>query len=151
MRTAVFLAFHVEAGDRSKDFQPGTGIAPNFDLRRGGLERAERLVEQVSHGTWLRLLPCGAEVPNAEGVIHPHVEFQETRHVPLALQTVVPLQQQDVAPAGRSAVTLALAVPVGMRQCCPDARPKGGIVVGSRRTKAIRELGLFHVCPCKKA
>jgi len=151
MRTAVLLALEVEAGDRTENFEPGLSVAANLDLRRDRLERAKRFIEQVADGPRLGFFTRGAEIPDTEGVVHPQVEFQETGHAPCALLAIVSLQEEDVAAAGGAPVTLALAVLVGMRQRRPDARPEGGIVVGCRRTEAIRELGLFHHGLCRKA
>src|SRR6266498_57110 len=102
VRAAVFLAFEVEARDGAEDVEPGAGVSSDFDLSLDRSERVEGLIKEVAHHTGLRLIAGGADVADAEVVVHAHVALDEAGDLPFMSLSIVAFEDQDVASAGGS-------------------------------------------------
>jgi len=151
VRPAVLLAFEVEPGDIAEDVQPGGRVASDLDLRLHRSKRIEGLIEQVAHRTRLWHITSGTNVADRQIVIHAHVALDEASHLPIVGGAVIALEDQDVAAAGGTAVALASALVVGMRQCRanPFAQRRGVLLpCGS---DAVRQTSFFHGAPCRTA
>jgi hypothetical protein len=116
VRTAVLLAFEVEARDGLENFEPGISIAADLDLRLDRSERVERLIEQVAHDAGLWLISSRADVTDGQIIVHTHVALDETSHVPVLGGAIVALQNEDVAARRGAAVAFAAALMVGVRE-----------------------------------
>ena len=114
VRTAVFLAFEVEAWDGLENLEPGVSVAADFDLRLERSKRIERLIEQVAHDTGLWLIPSCADITDGQIIVHAHVALDETRDLPIVASAVVTLQDEDVAARRGAAVAFAAALVVGV-------------------------------------
>jgi hypothetical protein len=151
MRSAVLLAFEVEARNRAEDFLPIVGVATNLDLRLDGFERIESLIEQVAHDASLWLIASRTDITNGQVVVHAHMAFDKTRHLPVVCGAVVALEDEDVAAAGGTPITFAAALVIGMREGGADgiAQCRGVVRLGG--PNAIRQTSFFHGASCRTA
>jgi len=144
----VLLAFEVEARNAAEDFQPLCGVAADFDLRLDRPKCVERLVEEIAHDARLGCVAGGANVVDGEVVVDAEVAFDEASHLPGLSGAIVALEEEDVATAGGAAVTLAMALLIGMGQrrtdCSTESR--GVIRLGSPDT--VRQTLVFHAASC---
>jgi hypothetical protein len=149
--SAVLLAFEVEARNRAEDLLPVAGVATDLDLRLDGFERVECLIQQVAHDAGLRLIASRAHVTNRQVVVHAHVAFDETCHLPVVSSPIVALEDEDVAAAGGTPITFATAFVIGMGERCGDgiAQRRGVGCLG--RANAIRQTSFFHGASCRTA
>ena len=141
----------MEAWNAAEDLQPGSRVATDLDLGLDRTERVEGLLEQIAHNPRLGRIPGGADVVDRQIVVHAHVALDETRHIPLLVRAVEPLEDEDVAAAGRAAVGLPVALPIRMRQCDADGVAQSRGVSCFGRTDAVRETSFFHAAPCRTA
>jgi len=151
VRSAIFLAFEVETGNRAKDFQPGGRVAANLDLRLDGSERVESLIEQIAHDAGLRLVAGGADVADGEVVVDAHVALDEARHLPLVGGAVVTLENEDVAATCGATVRGATTLVIGVRERGADARAERGGIACLGRADAISQTSLFHAASPRTA
>jgi hypothetical protein len=151
VRAAVLLAFEVEARNRAEDLLPVAGVATDLDLRLDGFEGIECLIQQVAHDASLWLVTSRTHVTNRQIVVHAHVAFDETCHLPIVGSPVVALEDEDVAAAGSTPVTFASAFVIGMGERCGDgiAQRRGVGCLG--RANAIRQTSFFHGASCRTA
>jgi hypothetical protein len=151
MRSTVLLAFEVEARNRAEDLLPGAGVATDLDLRLDGFERVECLIQQIAHDAGLWLIAGRAHVSNRQVVVHAHVAFDETCHLPIVRGTVIAFENEDVASAGGTPITFAAAFVIGMGERGGDgiAQCRGVVCLG--RANAIRQTSFFHGASCRTA
>jgi hypothetical protein len=109
------------------------------------------LIEQIAHDTSLWSIPRGADIVDRKIVVHAHVALDEASHLPVMIGAVEPFEDEDVAAAGRTAIALAAALLIWMRQCGTDGitQRRGVSCLGG--TDAVRETSLFHAAPCRTA
>jgi len=144
VRAAVFLAFEVEARDGAEDVEPGAGVSSDFDLSLDRSERVEGLIKEVAHHTGLRLIAGGADVADAEVVVHAHVALDEAGDLPFMSLSIVAFEDQDVASAGGSGIALAAALVIGMGKGAADGVAEVSCIAGLSGANAVGETSLFH-------
>jgi hypothetical protein len=144
MRTTVFFAFAIEAGDCLKDLQPVGRVASNLDLRASGSKRIERLIEQVAHDTSLWLIADRTDVAYGQVVVHTHVALEEASDLPIVSCAVVVLEDEDVASARGALITLPAAMMIGMRQRTSDRIAQRLGIAGLGSADAVGQTSFFH-------
>jgi hypothetical protein len=148
VRSAVLLAFEIEARNAAKDLQPQCRVAADLNLRLDWSERVEGLVEQVAHHAGLGCLTCGADVMDRQVVVHAHVALDEASHLPRLIWTIEMLQQEDVTAAGGPAVAFAMALIVWVREGGADGVTKRRGVTRLGRPDTVRQTFFSHAAPC---
>ena len=151
MRPAVLLAFQIKARDVAKNIEPGCRVAADLDLRLDRPIRVEGLLEEVAHDACLGRVARSADVVDGEVVIHAHVALDEAGHLPVVGGAVEMLEDQDVAATCSSAVALAAALVVWMRQRGADGLTQSHGVARLGRADAICQTSFFHAAPCRTA
>jgi hypothetical protein len=151
VRAPVFLTLTVETRDAVEDVQPCASVAANLDLRPGRAKRVEGLVEQVADDPVLRLVAGGADVANREVVVHTHMAFDEASDVPAMRLAVEALEDQDVAPAGGTAVALAVAAGIRVGEGGANSLTQRCVIRRFGGPHSIGKASLFHGGSCRTA
>jgi hypothetical protein len=148
VRSTVFLAFEMEAGNAAEDLEPPRRVAPNLDLRLDGAKGVERLIEQIAHHANLRPIPRRADIVNRQPVVNTQVTLDEAGHLPVVDATVEPLEDEDVTSTRRAAVAFAAPPLIGVRQGCGNRIAQRRGVGRFGGADAIRQPSFFHASPC---
>jgi hypothetical protein len=151
MRATVLLAFKIKAWRGAEDVQPGTSVAPDFDLGFDRLERIEGLVEQIAYDGGLRLVAGGADIADRQVVVDAHVALDEARDLPIVRRPVVALEDEDVTAAGGATVALAPSLAIGMGERAANGVAQRLCVARLRGAHSVREPSFFHVASCRTA
>jgi hypothetical protein len=151
MRAAILLAFQIKARDVPKNVEPRGRVAADLDLRFDRSIRVEGLLEQIAHHARLRHVARGADVVDGEVVVDAHVALDEAGHLPIVGGAVEMFEDQDVPATCSSAVALAAALVVWMRQRGADGLTQSGGVARLGRADAICQTSFFHAAPCRTA
>jgi hypothetical protein len=117
---AILLTFDVEARNRAEDFKPYVGVAADLDLCFHRPKRVECLIQQIAHDASLWVITSRADITDREVVVHPHVALDETGDLPVAGRAIEAFEDEDVAAASGTLVTLATTLVVRVGKGRPD-------------------------------